>query len=192
MAYNIKTDSRLDIDFDVIIKPGTDTLKAAIDDGHEVIGLSPGTYNETTTIVPVQGAHLELYGITGNRDDVVINSTAATTFINFSTNADLGTVYSPQAADWIYDDTTTGISVLTGNFTTMNGVWDAGDIIDVWPSTGHAGTRNVFSDYEILEITNTKIIVDDDGTYQIAANIRVEDVGDQRAQMFCKILINIR
>ena len=39
-------------------------------------------------------------------------------------------------------------------------------------------------------IANTKITIVDDGTYQIAASIRVYDATDQRAQTVAKILIN--
>lgn len=39
-------------------------------------------------------------------------------------------------------------------------------------------------------IANTKITIVDDGTYQIAASIRIYDATDQRAQTVAKILIN--
>jgi hypothetical protein len=89
-------------------------------------------------------------------------------------NVDLGSILGPLK---VISLTSTDVLSTFGLTTPLVCPWD----VETYKDNGftHSNSTN-----------NTRITVDDDGTYQIAASIRVFETSEQRAQFVCRILIN--
>lgn len=144
-----------------------------------------GTTISATTISATNISGSTFYGngsgLVGLTDSYVTGATLNSTTLELGRNeglsdvtVDLSPILGPLK---VISLTSTDTSSTFGLTTPLICPWD----VETYKDNGftHSNSTN-----------NTRITVDDDGTYQISASIRVFDNTNQRAQFVCRILIN--